>query len=85
MSPLSSVSIVWDIETYFLGDNTTLSCTSLGGPNNSYTWLYNEEVVGFGPALKLTNISADNGGAYTCIAANNAGNDSAVTDLYIHP
>ncbi len=85
MSPLFSVRVTAHNETYFLGDNTTLTCTSLGGPNNSYTWFYNREAIGFEPTLKVTNISADNGGGYTCIAANNAGNDSDVSNLYVHP
>ena len=71
--------------TYFLGDNTTLTCSSLGGPNNTYSWQLNGDIIAQGPSLELTGISSTSGGEYTCIVANIAGTDTDSTFLYVHP
>ena len=41
--------------------------------------------VGYEPSLALTDIGAENGGDYTCLVTNNAGNGSDVSSLYVHP
>ena len=71
--------------TYFLGGDTTLNCLSLGGPNNTYSWQLNGEMIGQGPSLELTGINSTSGGEYTCIVSNIAGSDTDSTFLYVHP
>jgi hypothetical protein len=59
----------------------------MGGPNNAYQWqvdgtnLDNETL----PMLVILNITADNGGEYTCVVSNLAGSHSTSTFLFVHP
>ena len=74
-------------ETYQFGDTATLQCTSLGGPGNTYQWLFSgsdipEETSG---TLLLMNLTAAIGGEYTCHVSNTAGNDTASTYVFIAP
>lgn len=86
VSPVSTVTISTHNQTYFHKDNTTLHCSSLGGPNNTYQWLKDiDTIVGYGPTLTLSDIDADDGGEYTCLVTNNAGNGSDDICLYVHP
>jgi hypothetical protein len=60
----------------------------MGGPNNQYQWLANGSSILDGETsqvLTLSNISADNGGMYTCFVSNIAGNDSASTFVFVYP
>jgi len=56
-------------------ENVTFVCRTRGGPNNMYEWYKNPggAVVGNGPTLVLFNISAVDGGVYTCNVSNLAG------------
>lgn len=68
------------------GENISFECTSMGGPNNIYTWVMGEkEVISNDSILTLMNIDASSGGDYTCTVSNLAGNDSATTTLYVAP
>ena len=74
-------------QTYFQSDVASLSCTSIGGPNNAYQWQANDTDI---PGetmenLTLTNVNASTGGMYTCVVTNAAGNDSDSTFLFIAP
>ncbi len=68
-------------------DNITFECFSLGGPNNTYQWqkdtinLSNETT----PILTLSNVSAIDGGTYSCVVSNAAGNETVNTTLFIRP
>ena len=68
-------------------DNITFICSALGGPDHTYQWqkdgssLLNETST----ELTLTNVSASDGGMYSCIATTAAGNDSSNATLYIRP
>ena len=67
--------------------NVTFSCLAQGGPNNEYHWqhdgvdLMNETNVN----LAIDNVGTVNGGNYTCVVSNAAGNDSATATLYVAP
>ncbi len=68
-------------------DNITFECFSLGGPNNTYQWqkntidLSNETTS----ILTLSNVSAIDGGTYSCVASNAAGNETVDAMLFIRP
>ena len=85
MSPEGSVVIApIDIVTTF-GDNVTLTCTAMGGPNVTFQWEKSGEVVGNDSVLNLVAVDASYGDDYYCIVNNSAGNDSAFTTLYVAP
>ena len=69
------------------GDNVTLNCSAQGGPGNTYQWqrsgtdLDNETMQ----TLTITQISATDGGEYTCVVSNAAGSGSASTLLNVSP
>ena len=71
-------------QTYQVGDNVTLQCTSMGGPGNTYQWMFNgldilEETSG---TLTLANVTAADGGEYTCLVSDIV---SASTHVFIAP
>ena len=68
-----------------LGDNVTLVCTAMGGPDNSFQWKTKGIFIGNDSMLELVGINASNGGNYTCTVRNAAGNDSASAILYVAP
>ena len=70
---------------FTLGSNASFTCTSLGGPNNTFSWERNGEIVTNDSVLTVTNVDASSGGNYSCTAANLAGNDSVSTTLYVAP
>ena len=69
------------------GDNVTLTCSARGGPDNVFQWQKNgTDLPGENQTtLQLTDIDATDGGEYTCVVSNAAGNDSTSTTLYIRP
>ena len=73
--------------TYNEGATATLVCTSLGGPNNTYQWQENGDIL-YGQnsnILTLPNVTASTGGIYTCIVSNVAGSSNASTFVFIYP
>ena len=67
------------------GDSTTLVCTAMGGPENTFQWDMNGRIVANESMLEVNDIDASFGGIYTCTVSNAAGNDSASTTLYVAP
>ncbi len=65
----------------------TLSCSALGGPDLFYRWQANASyLVGENSStLMLSNVDASDGGDYTCVVFNSAGNTSATTSVFIMP
>ena len=65
----------------------TLQCSVLGGPVNAYQWLAGGVVIAGETSEDYTfNImSASDGGEYTCVVTNLAGNDSASTNVFVAP
>ena len=85
VSPEGSVTISpLDVIATF-GDNVTFNCTAMGGPNSTFQWVKNGNVVGNDNILNLVAINASFGGIYSCIVNNSAGTDSASTTLYVAP
>ena len=70
-----------------VGGTVTFNCSAQGGPDNTYQWqndgenLMNETDT----TLIISNITAMNGGSYTCVVSNAAGNDSATALLHVEP
>ena len=67
------------------GANVTLTCSARGGPDNVFQWQKNgadlpEEDQ---TTLQLTDIDATDGGEYTCVVSNAAGNSSMSTTINI--
>jgi len=87
VSPQGSVSVSPLNMVFNRGDNVTLNCSAQGGPDNTYQWqhigadLDNETMQ----TLTLPQISANDGGDYTCVVSNAAGSDSASTLLNVFP
>ena len=87
VSPEGSVSVSPEMEIAVVGGTVTFNCSAQGGPDNTYQWqndgedLMNETDT----TLTVSNISAINGGNYTCVVSNAAGNDSATAVLYVEP
>ena len=68
-----------------LDDAATLECSALGGPGNLFLWRKNGKIIGNDSVLNLESINASDGGTYTCIISNAAGNDSVFATLYVAP
>ena len=74
-------------QTYSRGDNITLQCTSIGGPENAFQWLFDGEALAGenSPTLILSNVNATDGGVYSCMVSNAAGNSTDDTTVFIAP
>ena len=75
-------------QTYSLGDNATLTCNSTEGPDgNTYQWQMNDIDIEneTSQTLVLIDLSSEDGGKYTCVVSNTAGNDTASTYVFIAP
>ena len=85
VAPLASV--MPDSQIYQRGVDVTLTCSVLGGPLISYQWLFNDRDTDGenSSTLTLTSVYASDGGEYTCVVSNTAGNDSASSKVYIFP
>ena len=70
--------------TYSEGEQLELSCSSEGGPELEYTWLYLGSIIDDANTsmLIIANLTTSNGGNYTCVISNNAGSDSATVTIY---
>lgn len=69
------------------GDNVVLTCTNLGGPNNTYSWFKDGEEIGSETEsnLTLTRVNSTQGGMYTCVVTNSAGRNNNTLILNIQP
>ena len=87
VSPEGSVSVFPLNMVFNRGDHVTFNCSAQGGPGNSYQWQWNGTDLDNETAQTLTvsQISAADGGEYTCVVSNAAGNDSASTLLNVSP
>ena len=74
-------------QTYSRGDNATLSCSALGGPEVYFQWQFNRLDLSdeTNSTLNITNVDASLGGVYTCVVSNSAGNDSDSSSVFIAP
>ena len=73
--------------TFNDADTVILNCTTEGGPGNSFQWSFNgvEQMSETSNILMLSNVTAENGGAYTCRVTNGAGYDNFTTYVFISP
>ena len=87
VSPEGSVAVSPEMEVAVIGGTVTFTCSAQGGPNNTYQWQNDEQdLMGeTDTTLTVSTISAINGGSYTCVVSNAAGNDSATAVLYVEP
>ena len=87
VSPIATLSEASFNQTYEIGDTATFECSSVGGPDNIYQWQFEGiEILGEkSDILSLSVMTVSVGGIYTCIVTNEAGNDSAISPLYISP
>ena len=85
MSPEGSVSVSPLNMTINREDNVTFNCLAHGGPGNTYQWQRNgmDLVSETSQTLAITQISATDGGEYTCVVSNAAGSGSASTLLNV--
>ena len=76
-----------DNETFNDSDKVTLDCLTLGGPANTFQWSYNRAVIENETSVILTlpNVTAEDGGSYTCNVTNAAGSDTNSTYVFIRP
>ena len=82
-----NLNVAADPPNVSLGNNVTFTCSALGGPDNMFQWQKEGENL---PSesqstLTLTNVNAMDGGVYTCVVTNSAGNDSSDITLNIAP
>ena len=69
------------------GDNVTFTCSALGGPGNMFQWQKDgQDLLSESQStLTLANVNAMDGGLYTCVVTNAAGNDNSDITLNIAP
>lgn len=74
-------------QTFEFGDNITLECSGMGGPGNMYQWQFSGEDIDGENSTELTlaSITASDGGEYSCVVSNDAGNSTASTTVFIRP
>ena len=71
----------------------TFTCQALGGLNSTFEWRFNGSVLAdanitstsLQSTLTISNVTASDGGEYTCIVSNLAGNNFASSTMYVHP
>jgi len=69
------------IRRYPFGSNIELNCTSEGGPQLEYNWIFLDTTIDT-DAMLMRNGIVSNGGDYTCNVTNNAGFDGNTTTVY---
>ena len=79
-SPHSSIEMI--------GNDATFTCEALGGPGNQFQWLKSDVVLvdEVQPMLTVSVTSGSgDGGDYTCLVSNAAGNGSDTVSVYVRP
>ena len=87
MSPEGSVVVLPASAIIESGDIAMFNCSVQGGPSITYQWQRNEIDLPneTSDILTIANVSVADGGNYTCIASNAAGNDSSTSMLLVAP
>ena len=66
VSPRNSL-IVSPLNMVFNPKNdVTFICDALGGPNNTFQWQMDGDIIGNDSVLEVMDIDASSGGVYTC-------------------
>lgn len=77
VSPEDSVEIVYERVLFTPNEAVTLNCRASGGPNNTFLWFFNGEIVNDAATTDILKRSQVEGGEYTCQVSNIAGRDNA--------
>ena len=87
VSPKDGVAINPYNATFNDLDTVLLMCVTLGGPENTFQWSFNggDLVNETSSNLTLIQVTAGNGGTYTCTVTNSAGSGSYSTYVFISP
>ena len=64
-----------------LGNVVELTCTTLGGPGNTFSWTFEGVEVGNTSVISVNITAASDGGKYVCEVRNAAGNDSNTSEI----
>ena len=67
---------------YNQGDSLMLDCSSEGGPELEYIWLFSGNIIANTSILVIDNVSTIDGGDYTCNVTNAAGSDNEDITVY---
>ena len=74
--------------TYNVGDQLELNCSSDGGPDLEYNWSrsdtnkFSDDIATNSSTLIITHINTLDGGDYTCTVSNDAGSSSYSITIY---
>ena len=87
VSPENGVTIYPDNATFNDLDTVLLICMTVGGPGNTFQWSFNGDDLEneISSTLTLMQVTAENGGTYTCTVTNSAGSGSYSTYVFISP
>ena len=67
---------------YSQGEQLVLNCQSDGGPQLEYAWILSGNKISNNQTLTIDNVTASNGGDYTCNVTNDAGYDIDTVTVY---
>ena len=67
---------------YSQGEQLVLNCLANGGPQLEYAWIFEGNEIASTPTLTIDNVTASNGGDYTCNVTNDAGYDNNNITVY---
>ena len=93
VSPEGSVQLDPVDKTRNIEDMHAFTCSAQGGPNNTFQWFFNGNLatnrqVSSSPTesnYTISNVSVLDGGQYTCVVSNAAGNSSETSTLFVSP
>ena len=67
---------------YPQGEQLVLNCQSDGGPQLEYAWIFEGSEIASTSTLTIDNVTASNGGDYTCNVSNDAGYENDTITIY---
>ena len=70
------------VRRYPYGSGIELTCTSEGGPQLDYSWIFSNSEIETDAVLNIPMAAVSDGGDYTCNVTNDAGSDSNMTTVY---
>ena len=70
------------IRRYSYNSDIELNCTSEGGPQLEYSWIFLDNTIDNITMLRIGSATVTNGGDYACNVTNNAGFSSIRTTIY---